>query len=140
MIAKRRLVPFVTSDEHAPHSQLQGVDFAVLLPREKSECVEILLERFPKGLSFPLHQHKECEQTYLVVDGEAQVQLGQRVHTVKKGSVVYIPRNTDHSIRNTGDRDFVYLVVETYPDGYLPDEPTWQSHLLALKKHYREEG
>ena len=140
MTPKASGVPFVTSEEDAPHSLLQGVDFAVLLPREKSECVEILLERFPKNLSFPLHQHKECEQTYLVVDGEAQVQLGEQMHTLKKGSVVYIPRNTDHSIRNTGDRDLVYLVVETYPDGYPPDEPTWQSHLLALKKHYGEDG
>jgi hypothetical protein len=30
----------------------------------------------------------------------------------------------------------VYVVVETYPDGYLPKEPTWDSHIEALTKHY----
>jgi hypothetical protein len=31
----------------------------------------------------------------------------------------------------------VYIVVETYPDGYLADEPTWDSHIAALKRRYK---
>jgi quercetin dioxygenase-like cupin family protein len=112
-----------------------GVDYSVLLPRERSECVEILLERFPKGLAFPIHQHKECEQTYLFLE-EGEVTLGSEVHRLKTGGVVYIPRLTDHAVRNVGDSELVYVVVETYPDGYLPAEPTWDSHIQALQKRY----
>lgn len=128
--------PIVSNIEQSNVTPFLGVDYSVLLPRESSECVEILLERFPKGLAFPIHQHKECEQTYLFLEGEGEVTLGSEVHRVTKGAVVYIPRCTDHAVRNVGDSELVYVVVETYPEGYLPNEPTWDSHIEALKKHY----
>lgn len=45
--------------------------------------MEVLWERFPKGLPFPVHRHKECEQFYLVLVGEAEVTLGDRVERVQ---------------------------------------------------------
>lgn len=60
----------VSTVEKSQLTKLLGVDFSVLLQRERSECVEILLERYPKGVAFPVHQHKEFEQTYFVIEGE----------------------------------------------------------------------
>ncbi len=134
MAAKKTAM--ISTTEKSQVTNLLGVEFTVLLPRERSECVEILLERFPKGLAFPVHQHKECEQTYLFLEGEGEVSVGGEVRTVVKGGVVYIPRLTDHCVRNVGDSELVYVVVETYPDGYLANEPTWDSHVEALVKHY----
>ena len=136
MSGNAKRTPLVSTVEKSQLTKFLGVDFSVLLPRERSECVEILLERYPKGLAFPVHQHKECEQTYFVLEGEAEVTLSGQVHGLRKGGVVYIPRLTDHAVRNTGDSDLVYIVVETYPDGYLPNEPTWDSHIAVLEKHY----
>ena len=130
--------PVITAPGEAPKCKLQGVDLAVLLPREKSEAMEVLLERYPKGRSFPVHQHKECEQFYLILEGEAQVTAGDQSRRVGKGAVVYIPRNTNHSVSNVGDGELVYVVFETYPDGYLPEEPTWDSHIQALYRSYGE--
>jgi len=135
-VSIKNKTPMVSTTEKSQVTPFLGVDYSVLLPRERSECVEILLERFPKGLAFPIHQHKECEQTYLFVEGEAEVHLAGEVHRVTKGGVVYIPRLTDHAVKNVGDSELVYIVVETYPEGYLPDEPTWDSHIDALKKRY----
>jgi mannose-6-phosphate isomerase-like protein (cupin superfamily) len=128
--------PMISSTRESQVTHFLGVEYSVLLPREKSECVEILLERFPEGLAFPIHQHKECEQTYLVIEGEGEVTVGHRVQIIKKDDVVYIPRLTDHAVRNVGDSELVYIVVETYPDGYLASEPTWDSHIAALNKRY----
>ena len=128
--------PLVSTIEKSRITPFLGVDYSVLLPRERSECVEILLERFPKGLAFPVHQHKECEQTYLFLEGEAEVNVAGELYNVAKGGVVYIPRLTDHAVKNTGDGELVYVVVETYPEGYLPDEPTWDSHIEALRERY----
>ncbi len=128
--------PMISTTEESQVTHFLGVEYSVLLPRERSECVEILLERFPKGLAFPIHQHKECEQTYLVYEGEGEVTVGNEVKKITKGSVVYIPRLTDHCVRNVGDSELVYVVVETYPDGYLPNEPTWDAHIAVLNKHY----
>jgi quercetin dioxygenase-like cupin family protein len=132
-IAKTSLVSTIEQSKVTP---FLGVQYSVLLPREQSECVEILLERFPRGLAFPLHQHKECEQTYLFLEGEAEVNVGGQLHQLAKGGIVYIPRLTVHAVRNVGDSELVYIVVETYPDGYLPGEPTWDSHIESLKAHY----
>jgi mannose-6-phosphate isomerase-like protein (cupin superfamily) len=126
----------VSNVEKSQLTQFLGVDFSVLLPRERSECVEILLEKYSPGLAFPIHQHKECEQTYFVVEGEAEVTLAGEVHKLGRGGVVYIPRLTDHAVRNSGDSDLRYIVVETYPEGYLANEPTWDSHIAVLEKHY----
>jgi mannose-6-phosphate isomerase-like protein (cupin superfamily) len=128
--------PLISTLEESKFTHFLGVKYSVLLPRERSECVEILLERFPKGLEFPLHQHKECEQTYFVLEGKGEVTVSEEVRQIESGAVVYIPRLTDHRVRNLGDSDLVYIVVETYPEGYLPNEPTWDSHIDALNKHY----
>lgn len=135
-MAKEKKQPLISTIEESQVTYLLGVKYSVLLPRERSECVEILLERFPIGLGFPVHQHKECEQTYLFLEGEGEVTVGNEVRKLVKGGVVYIPRLTDHCVRNIGDSELVYVVVETYPDGYLPNEPTWDSHIEVLNKHY----
>jgi quercetin dioxygenase-like cupin family protein len=133
-------VPIVSSTDSSKVTPFLGVSYSVLLPRESSECVEILLERFPKGLAFPVHQHRECEQTYLFLEGEAEVTLAGQLYRLTKGGVVYIPRLTDHAVKNVGDSELVYIVVETYPEGYLPDEPTWDSHIGALEARYKIAG
>lgn len=138
MTTQPKKIPHITNFQEAPQCKLQGVDFRVLLPREKSEAMEVLLEKFPKGLSFPIHQHKECEQFYVILEGRAEVNTADKAQRVGPGSVVYIPRNTDHSVSNIGDGELVYVVFETYPDGYLPEEPTWDSHIQKLWKFYGE--
>lgn len=138
MAAATEKLPMVSTTAESQKTHFLGVDYSVLLPRERSECVEILLERFPRGLAFPIHQHKECEQTYLFLEGEAEVNVAGQLHRLNKGGVVYIPRLTDHAVKNVGDSELVYVVVETYPEGYLPEEPTWDSHIDALTKRYNK--
>jgi quercetin dioxygenase-like cupin family protein len=136
MSIKNHKIPFIGSEENSQITDFLGVQYSVLLPRERSECVEILLERFPVGLEFPIHQHKECEQTYLFLEGEGEVTVAGKLYLVNKGAVVYIPRLTDHAVKNVGDSELVYVVVESYPEGYLSNEPTWDSHIAALESRY----
>src|ERR1700684_704746 len=107
----RAKTPMVSTTETSKVTPFLGVDYSVLLPRVRSECVEILLERFSQGLAFPIHQHNECEQTYLFLEGEAEVNVAGQLHRLAKGGVVYIPRLTDHAVKNVGDGELVYVVV-----------------------------
>ena len=50
MSAPKKRQPLISTAENSQVTHLLGVKYSVLLPREKSECVEILLQRFPKGL------------------------------------------------------------------------------------------
>lgn len=134
MTSPEKPTPQVITINNAPHTLFKGVDFAVLLPREKSEGLEVLLERFGPGLCFPTHRHEECVQFYFIIEGKAEVTLVDRKHVVDPGQVVHIPRLTDHAIANVGKSDLVYLNIESYPDGYLPNEMTWQTHIDELTK------
>ena len=78
-------------------------------------------------------------------DGLLSTSSGHRksFHTLTAAKIEMAPMmgreigsTTDHSVRNVGGSELVYVVVETYPDGYLPNEPTWDSHIEALTKHY----
>ena len=137
-MAENKYKAEVIDPEDIQHTMYLDVDFGVLLHREKSEALEVLLERFPPGMKFRVHQHKECIQFYYLLEGKAKISLGTKDHTVGPGQAVYIPRFTDHGIENVGDGELVYLNVEVYPDGYLPDEPTWDSHIEALEARDRE--
>ena len=139
-MAATKKTPLISTIDQSPVTNFLGVAYSVLLARERTECVEVLLERFPRGLAFPIHQHKECEQTYLFLEGEGEVVVGEETRSMGKGGVVYIPRLTDHCVRNVGDSELVYVVIETYPEGYLPGEPTWVSHIEALTRHYAAAG
>ena len=69
MATKSKKEPMISTVGQSKVTNFLGVAFSVLLPRERSECVEILLERFPKGLAFPVHQHKDVlKHTLAVVD------------------------------------------------------------------------
>jgi mannose-6-phosphate isomerase-like protein (cupin superfamily) len=129
----------VVSAEEVEKYNLQGVEFLALLPREQTESAEVLLETYPAGTNFPLHQHEECEQIYFILQGEAQIQVDQKVSSAPKGSTVYIPRRTQHAIHNTASEELVYLVISVYPEGYPAQEPTLESHMQKLCKHYDEE-
>src|SRR6204780_1724046 len=111
MSAPKKKNHLISSTEKSQVTHLLGVKYSVLLPREKSGCVEILLQRFPKGRSVPIHQHKECEQTYIVLEGEGEVRVADEVRTIVKDGLVYIPRLTDHRVHNVGDGEFVYLTL-----------------------------
>ena len=50
----------------------------------------------------PLQVHDDQEVLY-VVRGEGQVRVGDSVHYVKPGTGVYVPPNTEHATRRTGD-------------------------------------
>ena len=70
-----------------------------------------------------------------MLEGEGEVTVAGEVQKITKDDVVYIPvsRTTACAM---WVRQFVYLTVETYPEGYLPNEPTWDSHIAELNKHY----
>ena len=114
-MSERKYKPEVISPEDMQHTMYLGVDFGVIL-----------------------HRDKECIQFYYILEGKAKVTLEGKDHTVGPGQSVYIPRFTNHGIENVGDGELVYLNTEVYPDGYLPDEPTWDSHIAALETLDRE--
>ena len=67
------------------------------------------------GGGMPLHTNKVEHEQY-VLQGSARVQIGDDVHHVKAGDVVYIPGGVPHTYE-AGDEGFSFLcVVPNQPD------------------------
>ena len=55
----------------------------------------------PPGAKLPTHSHAEHE-IYYITAGRGEVLLGDEIHRVEPGSVLFIPGATVHGIRNCG--------------------------------------
>lgn len=68
------------------------------------------------GGGMPLHTNTVEHEQY-VLRGAARITLGDAVHQVKAGDVVYIPAGQPHSYQAEGDEPFEFLcVVPNQPD------------------------
>ena len=67
------------------------------------------------GGGMPMHTNKVEHEQY-VLRGSARVQIGEDMHEVKEGDVVYIPDGVEHNYQ-AGDDGFEFLcVVPNQPD------------------------
>ena len=64
-----------------------------------------------KRLSYQRHQ-KRSEHWY-VTDGTGEVTLDGKVQVVSRGSIIEIPQGMLHRISNTGDRELIFIEVQT---------------------------
>ncbi|KAF2121838.1 RmlC-like cupin domain-containing protein [Lophiotrema nucula] len=56
------------------------------------------------------HRHTQAE-IYHVIQGRGIVTIDGEEHGVEKGSVVFIPGDSEHGIRNIGEQDLMWLYV-----------------------------
>jgi quercetin dioxygenase-like cupin family protein len=90
--------PFIVKpQDHAP-LQVVGETISVLAGVEKTGSVEVFLQSGPEGAGPPPHTHA-WDETYYVLDGQIDVLLGDRVHTVSQGELVFIPGGTPHNFQ-----------------------------------------
>jgi mannose-6-phosphate isomerase-like protein (cupin superfamily) len=71
-------------------------------------------------LTFQYHPGRD--ETWVIVEGEALVQLGGHEHHLKAGQSLTVPRGTQHRLRNPGAQR-LKLIEIGYGEG-LGDEQT----------------
>ncbi|KAF2001014.1 RmlC-like cupin [Amniculicola lignicola CBS 123094] len=65
----------------------------------------------PKGGHLNLHRHKHAE-IYHIIQGQGIVPIDRIEYKVEKGSVLYIPGDAEHGIRNTSsEEELIWLYV-----------------------------
>lgn len=64
----------------------------------------------PGERSHPPHVH-EAEEVIFLLDGTAEVTVGDEVRVVTPNTAVYYTPNVPHCLRNGGDTDMRYLVI-----------------------------
>lgn len=99
-----------------PVSAGSGTERQVLIGPE--EAPHFALRRFVMrpGGGMPKHTN-EVEHEQYVLRGRARVGIGDEVHEVSAGSVLFIPAGTPHFYEAVGDEPFEFLcVVPNRPD------------------------
>ena len=95
-----------------------GVDTTIQVLISSEEGPNFAMRKFviQPGGGMPLHTNLVEHEQY-VLNGEAKVQIGDVVHHVKQGDVVFIPEGVHHSYLNTGEDTFEFLcMVPNKPD------------------------
>ncbi|MCW3077235.1 MAG: hypothetical protein JWO32_1844 [Bacteroidetes bacterium] len=58
------------------------------------------------------HKHlNHCEHV-IVNDGEGQMKLADKTFSIKKGDVIFIPKNTIHSVKRTGEKPLKVISIQ----------------------------
>jgi mannose-6-phosphate isomerase-like protein (cupin superfamily) len=59
------------------------------------------------------HKHVRHSEQVVVIEGEAEMMLGKEKFTIRKGDLIFIPKNTVHSVRNTGSSPLKMLSIQS---------------------------
>lgn len=119
-----------------------GNEYLMLLPREVTGCTEVVLERVAIGERTPPNAHSTFVQTYVLLQGEGEIIIGDRARRVAAPAVAFIPRNTTHSVTNTGKVELQYLYVTVWPDGIPQAEIDggWKKVYKDMIQEYADRG
>jgi mannose-6-phosphate isomerase-like protein (cupin superfamily) len=81
-------------------------------PTETGGAYVVLVGSFPPNTPGPpLHVHPDTDEAFYVADGDAAFLLGDREVAVTAGGLVYVPRGTPHTVRNSSDRAVRGLII-----------------------------
>ena len=69
------------------------------------------------GQEHGLHAHAGQEKMYFVIEGSAQVQVGEETQVLEPGGVAFAACGVQHSVRNPGPGRLIVMVVMGPPPG-----------------------
>jgi quercetin dioxygenase-like cupin family protein len=91
-----------------------GVRFAVKVSgTETGDAFSVAELEVPPGVVLPPHVHSREEETLYLLEGALEIHCGGRRFTMRKGSMVVLPRHIPHGIRNPADALARVLVTLT---------------------------
>jgi quercetin dioxygenase-like cupin family protein len=73
------------------------------------------LNCFEPGQEHAAHAHAGQDKLYVVLEGEAEIQVGDDTQLVSTGGGAFAPSGVMHSVRNRGEKQLVVLAVLAPP-------------------------
>jgi quercetin dioxygenase-like cupin family protein len=73
------------------------------------------LNCFEPGQEHAAHAHAGQDKLYVVLEGEAEIQVGDDTQLVSAGGGAFAPSGVMHSVRNRGQKRLVVLAVLAPP-------------------------
>lgn len=89
----------------------------------KSTGMEMSLQTMAPGQESPfVHAHRKHEELYMVIKGEGEFKVDDKVFPIAEGSLVRIAPAGKRSLRNTGEGNLVVMCIQYMADSFGPDD------------------
>ena len=73
------------------------------------------LNCFEPGQQHAAHAHPGQDKLYVVLEGDAEIQVGDETQLVSTGAAAFAPSGVMHSVRNCSDKRLIVLAVLAPP-------------------------
>jgi quercetin dioxygenase-like cupin family protein len=73
------------------------------------------LNCFEPGQQHAAHAHSGQDKLYVVLEGDAEIQVGEETQLVSTGGGAFAPSGVMHSVRNRGEKRLIVLAVLAPP-------------------------
>ncbi|MDF3834201.1 cupin domain-containing protein [Cupriavidus basilensis] len=95
--------------------QLAGQPMAFLVTGDHTRHMSMFEWTIPAGFSTGLHVHRVQEETFHVLEGECDWQIGDRRVRATPGTYVFLPPGVAHNIANLSDKPAHVLMTVSLP-------------------------
>lgn len=110
--------PLVVSPTQSPEQAYDAGMLRVLVPSAMTGGRYSVLELHEAaGYRTPPHVHPRMDESFYVLEGTLELQMGGATHTLPAGSFVHIPRGTAHAQGSATDQP-VKLLATFSPGGF----------------------
>jgi quercetin dioxygenase-like cupin family protein len=94
---------------------LAGQPLAFLVTGQDTRHTSMFEWTVPAGFSTGLHVHRTQEETFYVLEGECEWQVGDELIHAKPGAYLFLPPGVPHDIRNTSSTPARMLMTVSPP-------------------------
>jgi quercetin dioxygenase-like cupin family protein len=125
---------------------LRGTEVVFKVESSTAEGVSAVEFRAAPGFDTGLHVHESLEETFYVLDGEFEFQVGDETMRAVPGACVFVPPGVPHAFANRSDARAKLLLTMSPPghDRYIDelaeilaaDGPPDSEAIAALRKRY----
>ncbi len=99
------MVKYKVHIDDLPVLQVPGREVRNAVSKEGSGSQQMtmqIVDVLPGAESKPGHTHTDCEEIIFVHSGAGEIMIGDEVHPMGTGDVVFLPRGVRHMTRNPG--------------------------------------
>jgi len=92
-----------------PH--MNNGDGETIAKMEVNEIGRFIETRIPPGSSIGLHKQESNNDINYIIEGQGEAICDDEKEILRPGVVHVCPKNSSHSIINTGDKDLVFFTI-----------------------------
>lgn len=85
-----------------------------IYPMIHNKDIDFGLEKIPAQSGIPVHVHEHRDEVITVIKGKGWGRIGSEEQFVECGDVMFVPRKTEHELRNVMEQEELWDLLELY--------------------------